>query len=208
MHRNFGAVKTSVELIGTKHSGEVGSMGDWRQTRLDHAITATVLGFFASAWFGWAHAGVTSGAVWLDIGSGLALLVAIAAVITAFRVPWARAAARHPEQRRRYGITVGIEFALIALGAVVLGASGAPRWLAVWVLAVVGVHFIPLAPTLNNRMLYPLGILTCVAALVALIVALASTLQPATIAGIGGGIALGGFAGYDLFRALRGPGTA
>jgi hypothetical protein len=178
--------------------------GDWRQTRLDHAITAIILGFFASAWFSWAHAGVTSGAVWLDAESVLALLIAIAALVTAFRVPRERAAMRDAAQGRRYGITVGIEVALIVLGAVVLGASGAQSWLAVWVLGVVGVHFIPLAPALNNRALYPLAVLTCVAALVALVVGLASTVEPAAVAGTGGGIALGGFAGYELYRALGG----
>jgi hypothetical protein len=86
---------------------------------------------------------------------------------------------------------------------VVLDVSGAQAWVAVWVLAVVGVHFAPLAPALNNRALYPLAVLTSVAALVALIVGLASTVEPAAVAGIGGGIALGGFAGYDLYRALR-----
>ena len=177
---------------------------EWRQTRLDHAITAIILGFFASAWFGWAHAGVTSGAGLLDVGSVLAVLIAVAALVTAFRVPRERAAMRDPAQGRRYGITVGIEFALIVLGAVVLGVSGAPRWVAVWVLAVVGVHFVPLARPLNNRALYPLGILTCLAALVALNVGLASTVEPASAAGIGGGIVLGGFAGYDLYRALSG----
>jgi hypothetical protein len=25
---------------------------DWRQTRLDHAITAVILGLFATAWYG------------------------------------------------------------------------------------------------------------------------------------------------------------
>jgi hypothetical protein len=177
---------------------------EWRQTRLDHAITAIILGFFASAWFGWAHAGVTSGALWLDAGSALAVLIAIAALVTAFRVPRERAAMRDPAQGRRYGIVVGIEFTLIVLGAVVLGVVHHPRWLAVWTLAVVGVHFIPLARPLNTRALYPLGILTCVAALAALVVGVASTVEPATVAGIGGGIALGGFAGYELYHALRG----
>lgn len=176
---------------------------EWRQTRLDHAITAIILGFFASAWFGWAHAGVTAGAVLLNVASALAALIAVAALVTAFRVPRERAVAQDPGQRRRYGVVVGIEFGLIVLGVLVLSVVHIPGWLAVWVLAVVGVHFIPLARTLNNRALYPLGVLTCAAALVALVVGLASTVEPAAVAGIGGGLALGGFAGYDLFRALR-----
>jgi hypothetical protein len=67
--------------------------GAWRQTRLDHAITAVILGFFGSAWFGWAHSGVAgAGASRLDAGSALCVLVAVAASATAFRVPRKRCA--------------------------------------------------------------------------------------------------------------------
>jgi hypothetical protein len=176
----------------------------WHQTRLDHAITAVILGLFGSAWFGWAHAGVsTAGDVSLDVGSALAVAVAVAAVVTAFRVPRERAAMTEPADRRRYGITVGIEFALIAVGAAGLGSSGHPRWIAVWVLAVVGAHFIPLAPPLHNRALYPLGVLACAVAVAALVVGLVSTVDPTGIAGTGGGVLLAGCAAYDLALALR-----
>src|ERR1043166_8848800 len=96
---------------------------EWRQTRLDHAITAIILGFFASAWFGWAHAGVTSGAVLLNVGSAPAVLIAIIGFIAAPQLPRKRAAAQDPGQRRRYGVIVGIEFGLIVLGVLVLSVS-------------------------------------------------------------------------------------
>jgi hypothetical protein len=177
---------------------------EWHQTRLDHAITAVILGFFGSAWFGWAHAAAsTAGELWLDVGSGLAVAVAVAALVTAFRVPRDRAAMTERADRRRYGITAGIEFALIAAGAAGLGSSGHPRWIAVWVLAVVGAHFIPLAPPLHNWALYPLGLLVCAVAVAALMVGLVSTVDPTGIAGIGGGVLLAGCAAYDLALALR-----
>jgi hypothetical protein len=171
---------------------------------LDHCITAVIFGFFASAWFGWAHGGVSpSIEPWLDAGSGIAVLIAIAAVITAFRVPRERAVMRDRSQSRRYGIIVGIEFGTIGIGAAVLSLAGAPDWVAVWVLTVVGVHFFSLAPLLNNRSLYPLGWLLLAIAAAALIVALSSAVAPAGVTGIGGGISLGAVAAYDLIQGLR-----
>lgn len=176
----------------------------WRQTRLDHAITAVFFGFFASAWFGWGHAGASAAVGgWLDAASVVALLVAAAAVVTAFRVPRQRFVARDRSESRRYGIVVGIEFSLIALGAVVLSVAGGAQWVAVWVLAVVAVHFFPLAPVLHNRSLYPLGVLLCALAVAAVLVGLTTDVQPAAVTGAGAGIALLAFAGYDLTYALR-----
>jgi hypothetical protein len=197
--------KTPVFHAGKGIAEREGEMtGTWVQTRLDHAITAVILGFFGSAWFGWAHAGVASaGGVWLDVGSALSAAVAVAALVTAFRVPGQRAAVRERADGRRYGIVVGIESALIVAGAAGLGSSGHQRWIAVWVLAVVGAHFIPLAPPLHNRALYLLGALVCAAAVAALVVGLVSTVDPSGVAGIGGGVLLGGCAAYDLALALR-----
>jgi hypothetical protein len=177
---------------------------DWRQTRLDHAITAVILGLFATAWFGWAHAGVSSAVgVWLDVATGVAGIVAVAAVVTAFRVPRQRAVATTRAGRRRYGIIVGIEFTLIGLGGAALNLTGGQRWVPVWILAVVAVHFFPLAPVLANRALYPLGALLCAVAAAALVTGLVSTVDPAGVAGIGGGVGLAGWAAYDLGLALR-----
>ena len=58
-----------------------------------------------------------------------------------------------PEARRRYSIIVGLEFGLLGAGAAVLGATGQYRWTPVWICAGVGVHFFPLATTLDNRSL-------------------------------------------------------
>ncbi len=177
---------------------------DWRQTRLDHAITAIVLALFATAWFGWAHAGGPSPVgVWLDAASGVAGIVAVAAVVTAFRVPRERAVATTRAERRRYGIIVGIEFTLIGLGGAALNLAGGQRWVPVWVLAVVAVHFFPLAPVLANRALYPLGALLFLVASAALVGGLVSTVDPAGVAGIGGGVGLTAWAACDLGLALR-----
>jgi len=49
---------------------------------------------------------------------------------------------------RRYGVIVGIEFGTAALGATILASLGQAAFIPVWVCAVVGVHFVPLAPVL------------------------------------------------------------
>lgn len=52
---------------------------------------------------------------------------------------------RDPATAKRYGRTVGIEFAAILIGAAALIVLNNPGYVAAWVLFVVGVHFVPLA---------------------------------------------------------------
>lgn len=105
-------------------------------------VTAVVEGFFAFVWFGWGQAAAPS---WLvvpfAVGTGLGALVAVVGVVVAARSTDRLAAASDPAVRRRYGITVGVEFGLLGVGAAVLGLTGLVRWIPVWVCVVVGLHF-------------------------------------------------------------------
>jgi uncharacterized membrane protein len=95
-----------------------------------------------------------------------------------------------PVARRRYNIIVGLEFGLLGAGAAVLGVTGHYQWVPVWICFGVGVHFFPLASTLGNPSLRPLGILLIAVAAAALIAGLASTVAPSTITGPGAGLCL------------------
>jgi hypothetical protein len=90
------------------------------QTRRDAGFTALFLGVFASAWFGWAQAGGSSG--WLTTGSVVSVLVAVVGLVTGLRAPAEGSAMRDWAASRRYGIIVGIEFAVIFAGAYSLQA--------------------------------------------------------------------------------------
>ena len=104
---------------------------------------------------------------------------------------------RSREANRRYGIIVGIEFATAFLGAAILGAAVC---IPVWICAVVGVHFLPLAPVLCDRGPYPLGVATCVVAAIGLVTGLTGDVAPSTVVGL----LLPGYAVLGLGRAAQG----
>ena len=91
-------------------------------SRRDRGMTALILGFFGFVWFGWGQADASSGLrVALAVGGALALLVAVAGGVQAFRSPVSDSALHDRRARRRYGLIVGVEFALAGVEA---GASG------------------------------------------------------------------------------------
>ena len=112
-----------------------------------------------------------------------------------------------PAVRRRYGIIVGLEFGLLGAGAAALGATGHYRWAAVWVCFGVGVHFFPLATTLQNPTLRPLGMLLIAVAAAALVVGLTSAVAPSTVTGPGAGLCLLAFGLATLLIGDSGRGS-
>jgi hypothetical protein len=168
------------------------------------AATAVVEGFFGFAWFGWGQADApTALSVAFAVLSGAALVVAVLGVVAVRRSSGSSPMA-DPATRRRYNVIVGIEFGVIVVGAIALGRAGAPDWIPVWVAAVVGVHFVPLAGVFPGTHLVALGVVVTAVALAALVVGLATDVAPGTVTGGGAGTALlvGGAA------ALRGRRTA
>jgi hypothetical protein len=154
-------------------------------------ITVVVEGFFAFVWFGWGQAAAPSWLVVpLAVGTGLGALVAIVGVVVTVRSAGGLATVSDPGVRRRYGITVGVEFTLIGAGAAVLGATGSAQWIAVWVCVIVGAHFFPLALILENPSLRPTGALLLAVAVASLLAGLASAVAPSTVAGPGAGLCL------------------
>lgn len=123
-------------------------------------------GFFAFVWFGWGQAAAPSWLVVpLAVGAALGLLLAVTGVAVTRRSTGRLPAMSDPVARRRYRVIVGTEFGLLGAGAAVLGVTGQYQWIAVWICFGVGVHFLPLASTLGNPSLRPLGgLLVAVAA--------------------------------------------
>jgi len=154
-------------------------------------IVALIEGFFAFMWFGWGQAQAPS---WLTVpllvGSALGAFVGVVGGVVAVRATGQRTPMAEREVRARYNVIVGVEFLLIAAGAFILGAAGAATWIPVWVCAVVGLHFLPLARVFPGLLLVPLAVALVVVALVALAVGLATTTSPSTVAGPGAGVCL------------------
>jgi hypothetical protein len=148
-------------------------------------------GFFAFVWFGWGRAEAPS---WLTVplivGSALGALVAVVGAVVAVRATGQRTPMADREIRMRYNVIVGLEFLLIAAGVVVLGRAGSATWIPVWVCAVVGAHFIPLARVFPGLFLVPLAVALMAVAVSALVLGLLTAINPSTVAGPGAGTCL------------------
>ncbi len=93
-----------------------------------------------------------------------------------------------------------------ALG-LLLGGTGYSQWIPVWICFGVGAHFFPLATTLGNPTLRPLGGLLIAVAAAALIVGLTTAVAPSTITGAGAGLCLLAF-GIATLACNRRPAPA
>jgi hypothetical protein len=154
-------------------------------------VTVAVDGFFAFVWFGWGQAAPPSWLVIpLAVGTALGALLAVTGVVVTGRSAGPLPVMSNPAVRRRYSIIVGLEFGLLSAGAAALGATGHDQWIPVWICFGVGVHFFPLASTLQNPTLRPLGVLLVAVAAAALVVGLASDVAPSTVTGLGAGLCL------------------
>jgi hypothetical protein len=139
----------------------------------------------------------------LAAGGVLAVLVAVAGGVQAFRSPVSDSSLHDRRAWRRYGLIVGVEFAL--------AAAGQSDYIPVWVCAVVGVHLFPLASLLRDRLLVALGVLLAGVALAALVAGVADWVPPSTVTGLGAGVLLTLFAataltGVDVGTARTGAG--
>ena len=172
----------------------------------DRGVTVAIEGFFAFVWFGWGMAAAPS---WLTIpliaGIVMGALLAVTGVVVAWRSTGRLLSASDPAVRRRYGIIVGLEFGLLGAGAAVLGATGLYQWIPVWVCFGVGVHFFPLATTLQNPSLRPLGMLLVAVAAAALVAGLVTAVAPSTVTGAGAGLCLLAFGFATLLTGGRDP---
>ena len=166
-------------------------------------MTALIEGFFGFVWFGWGQADASSGLrVVLALGGALAALLALAGGVQAFRSPASTSTLHDRRARRRYGLVVGVEFTLAGVGAAVLAGAGQSDFIPVWVCAVVGVHLLPLASLLQDRLLVPLGALLTTVALVALVAGLVTQVPASTVTGIGAGVLLTVFAAVASWESL------
>ena len=163
----------------------------------DGAMTALILGFFASSWFGWAQEKPPPG--WrspLIVGAVLSLIVAVVGAVYAWRNWSGGSALSEPGAMRHYGIIVGVEFGTAAAGAAALALWGRGEYTAAWVCLVVGAHFWPMAPVLNSPSLVALGVLLTVVAAAAVFVSRQTGIAPSAVTGAGAGVALLDFASW------------
>lgn len=155
----------------------------------DLAVTALILGVAGFAWFGWGRAAPPAGwSIPLAIGSAVGAVLAVAGGVLAWRLRSGASAMHDPQVHRAYSRVVGLEVALIVLGALVLGVTGQSAYLPAWILLVVGVHFIPLARLFRTPGLAAAGLVLIAVAAAAAALGAAGDVLPSAVAGAGGGL--------------------
>ena len=166
-------------------------------------LTALYLGVFATVWFSVPKADPPLSTL-LVVASIAALLTAVAGLGLVLRSRGAGRAPRDPAADRRYLLIFAGELAVAAAGAAQLAALDQEAYIPALVGAVVGVHFVPLAPVLRDPLLRPLGaVVVVIAVAAALTEAATTTVSAGQVAGTGIGFALLGYAVMALSRGAR-----
>lgn len=173
------------------------------------AIGACVCSGFGAGWFGWSQAAEPH---YLHAVSNIGFVVAIAlCVFAVYTLARAGRSSRtdgagdddagwSAQTRRRYRITVLIEFASIAAGAVALNSLKHPSWIPVWTSIVVAVHFYPLADVFQASEMKRLAVgMLAVTALALAVVAAGARVPVGSFTCLGAGCVLL----YGAVGALR-----
>jgi hypothetical protein len=168
------------------------------------ARAASIEGLAGALWLSW---GPPDPPAWLAaVGLGLAvvgLVVAVAGLAAGHRVRGEVTAMRTEPVRRGYLRVVAAEFAALVGVGVVLGLVVGSDWAAVWVAAVVGLHFLPLARVLPGLALPAVGTAITLVAGAALAVGLVTDVAPTAVTGPGTGLLLVGAGAACLAAAVR-----
>lgn len=157
----------------------------------DAAMVAVIFGFFGMVWFGWAQEDPPKRwRAWLAGGSILSVLTAIAGGLLAWQ-HWGDGSAFDRETSPIFGIIVGIEFGVAAIGALLLTLVFKRReFVAPWVAFVVGVHLFPVAALIGYPLVHVAAALVTVVSILAIPVARKSALAPSAVTGLGTGVSL------------------
>lgn len=127
----------------------------------DQAFAIGWFGLMAFVWLGWAQEDPPKGARWV-LGLGSLAGVAFAGVyLPQVFVNWDTASALDGRYHW-YGLVVAAEVLVAAIGAVQLVRRDRTRWVAWWVAMVVAIHFLTLAPLLDDPALAVLGVIQAI----------------------------------------------
>lgn len=171
----------------------------------DFAMYAVIFGFFGMVWFGWAQENPPkSWRVWLGIGSVVSVLLMNAGIYLAI-TNWSGGTALNSRAAySAFGITVGVEVATAALGALVLAHLHKLHLISAWIALVVGLHFLPLVWIFKDKWLLLLTMLASAAPIVAILLARKTRMAVSAWVGVSMGVVLVAFAMRGLVLALLG----
>lgn len=127
----------------------------------DALFTGAWFGLMTMVWCGWAQEGPPRRwPLWLGIGSGLGMVIAVVFGIMVWRT-WDSPSALEGRYHW-FGVLVAGEVLAAGLGAWYLLRRRQGRWVAWWVAVVVALHFLPLAALLQTPLLSLIGVVQLV----------------------------------------------
>lgn len=167
----------------------------------DAVAAGAILAFFATGWYGWAlEAPPRSWRSWIIAGLAASWVTVVVGVVVTW-INWNTGTVFDPTIGRLFGLVVGIELAVAGVGAWILKRRDQNDLMPPWIALVVGVHFIPLGYILGIPVLYLLGAVVSVLAVVSVVVARARSLATSSATGVMTGSCLLGGAIMSLATA-------
>lgn len=169
----------------------------------DALTIGLIFGVFGFGWFGWAQEDPPQ--AWrprLGAGSVACGLMAIGSGIALYLNRDAETFFAGRDAGLAMGLQVGIEVVIGLAGALVLIKRGLGRYLAAWICAVVGVHFVPLAVMFANPVLVVPAVAMVVVAVLAVRWGSRTGRTVSAVTGVGAGLTLGLTGLAHLFSGL------
>lgn len=167
----------------------------------DNAMSVTILGFFAFAWFGWAQEAPPGR--WrlpLGLGAVVSIVIAITGGFLTWRQRSESSALDDSGAMTRFIIIFWIEVILIAVGNGLLAWRGQATWISSWTAFIVAIHFLPLGSVFNDGGFYALGVVATIVVIGAFVTAREQSIAPSALTGAGIGIVFAAFAAWYLWR--------
>lgn len=153
----------------------------------DLAATAGVLGVASAAWFAWSQAGGQLPTALMIAAAVLGVLVGVAGFVQRGRVGGHSVHHGNPAAYRTYNRALLFELLAIVLGNLALGRLGLGDYVPCWTIAVMGLHFLPLARLYGIGALRRLAVVVIAAGVLGVLAGVTGWAVPATVAcGLGG----------------------
>lgn len=169
----------------------------------DLCATAGVLGIAAAAWFAWSLAGNELPAAVMVVAAALSICVGITGFALRRRVGGASVHTGNPAAYRTYNRALLFEVAAIVLGNLALGRLGLGEYIPAWTMAMMGLHFPPLARLYRIGALRVLAVVVVALSVIGVLAGLTEWAMPATVCCGLGGLAMVITAVWSIHAATR-----
>lgn len=156
----------------------------------DVCATAGVLGVAAAAWLAWSLAGGELPVVPVVVLMVVTVAAGMFGFVLRFRVGGGGVHAGNKAAYRTYNRSLLFEVVAIVAGVVVLGRLGVAEYIPAWTLAMMGLHFLPLAGLYRIPALRVVAGIVVVISVLGVLAGVTGWAMPATVACGLGGLAL------------------